>query len=168
MDQSNPPEPPRKQQNSDSITNVNIPDVNVNHVNMPRKIIYESRRSIASIRVDNSLYLDFKPIAKRRYGSVCKAFEAFMATVVALDKIPNVNISNTIVLNQKIERNLTRERRNLHFVQCERQPCKDVAEFVVVRKGKRFKMCATHAKEYRGYKETSSVEPLDSGEASGA
>ena len=98
-----------------SNTNVYFPETEVNAVNMPRQVVSNSRRNIVSFRADESLYFAFKEVAKRKYGSVCKAFEAFMVGVVWLDKIPDVNKSSTIVLNQTIQRNLSRERRNLSY-----------------------------------------------------
>jgi hypothetical protein len=67
---------------------------------------------VVGVRVDESLYLAFKPVAMRIFGSVCHPIESFMATIVALDKHP-ANFGNTIAVEKiVIERNL-RERRRL-------------------------------------------------------
>ena len=147
-----------------SNTNVSFPEVNVSHVSLPKKITYKGNRNTVSVRVDKGLYLDFKSVAKRVYGSVCKPIEAFMATVIALDQLPEAYKINTVVLNQTIQRNLSRERRNVKYVQCERQPCTREAQFLVVWKGKQFKMCDSHAREYGDHVQgTESVTPLGEG-----
>jgi hypothetical protein len=146
--------------NNDSNTNVSFGEVKVSYVSLPKKTVYNGKRNVACIRVDETLYNAFKEVAKRKYGSVCKPVEAFMAGVVALDKLPNVSLCNTVEIKQIVHRNLGHERRNVSFVRCERVPCDGVAEFLVVWKGKPFKMCGHHADEYRGIKETESVEPL--------
>jgi len=74
--------------------------------------LFCGRRKVVGIRVDESLYLAFKPVAMRVFGSVCRPVESFMATIVALDRHP-ANFSNTIEVKKiVIERNL-RERRKL-------------------------------------------------------
>jgi len=69
---------------------------------------------VFGIRVDESLYLAFKLVAMRVFGSVCRPVESFMATIVALGRHPP-NFGNTIEIEKiVIERNL-RERRRLVF-----------------------------------------------------
>ena len=131
-----------------SNTNVSFPEVNVSHVSLPKKITYKGNRNTVSVRVDKGLYLDFKSVAKRVYGSVCKPIEAFMATVIALDQLPEAYKSNTIVLNQTIQRNLTRERRNLHYESCSVGTCRDEAKFRVQFRGREFLVCANHRYDY--------------------
>lgn len=67
------------------------------------------------IRVDTGLYLRFKPVAKRVYGSVCRAVEIYMiALIETVEK--GVHFSNTDkpihIEKIVIERNL-RPRRKL-------------------------------------------------------
>jgi len=79
------------------------------------------KRLSISIRQNEKLYKEFKPLAQRLYGSVCKAIEAFEASVV-LANDQKVHFSHTLA-NVKpinigkivIERNLSRERRNLEI-----------------------------------------------------
>lgn len=76
------------------------------------KSLFSGRRKVIGIRIDENLYLAFKPIAKRVFGSVCRPIESFMASVVALDQT-GANFGNTIQVHEiKIERNL-RTRRQL-------------------------------------------------------
>ncbi len=80
-------------------------------VSYPSKL-YCGRRKVVGIRVDENLYNEFKPVAKRVFGSVCRPIEGFMASVVALDRM-GANFGNTIEVHEiKIERNL-RARRGL-------------------------------------------------------
>jgi hypothetical protein len=141
-------QPKTKQTSNDSITNVSFSDANVNHVNIAKKIVYNGRYNTLSFRGNKNLYLAFKTAAKHRYGSVCKAFEAFMVSVVALDQIPNVNISNTVEIKQIVHRNLSKERRNLTYVACEVKDCDVEAVAFVPYKGRSLNMCAKHAAEY--------------------
>jgi len=74
--------------------------------------LFCGRRKVVGIRVDENLYLAFKPVAMRVFGSVCRPVESFMATIVALDRHP-ANFGNTVEVGTiVIERNL-RERRRL-------------------------------------------------------
>lgn len=74
--------------------------------------VWGNRRVVAGVRVDEGLYLAFKPIAKRVFGSTCRAVEAFMAAVVACNNNA-VNFGNSVEINEVIiERNL-RARRSL-------------------------------------------------------
>jgi len=133
---------------SESITKSNFPDGVVNCVSSPRSIVFGGRRVVVGLRVDEGLYADFKAVAKRRYGSVCKPIEAFMATVVSLDRVPNVDFGSIVIENQTIERNQTRERRNLHFVSCEVAGCREPAVSLVEWSGKVFQMCRFHVEYY--------------------
>lgn len=47
-----------------------------------------------SVRVNSKLYLEFKPVAKACYGSVCRAVESFMAALVVAAE-EKVYFSNT-------------------------------------------------------------------------
>jgi len=74
------------------------------------------RKPIA-IRIDTGLYSVFKPLAKRVYGSVCRAVEIYITTLI--EAVENgVHFSNTEqpirIEKIVIERNL-RPRRNLEF-----------------------------------------------------
>jgi hypothetical protein len=65
---------------------------------------------VVGVRVDKELYLRFKSVSKRIFGSVCNPIESFMAAVVGLAE-NGVNPSNTVRIGKiVIERNL-RERR---------------------------------------------------------
>ena len=71
-----------------------------------------NRRVVAGVRVDEGLYSAFKPVAKRIFGSTCRAVEAFMATIVACSG-EAVNFGQTVEVKEiRIERNL-RARRGL-------------------------------------------------------
>jgi hypothetical protein len=90
-------------QTQDSITGVN-----------PKRShgfgLWGNERVVIGVRVDKELYLRFKSVSKRVFGSVCNPIESFMAAVVGLAE-NGVNPSNTIRIGKiVIERNL-RERR---------------------------------------------------------
>jgi len=90
-------------QTHDSITGVN-----------PKRThgfgLWGNERVVVGIRVDKELYLRFKSVSKRVFGSVCNPIESFMAAVVGLAE-NGVNPSNTVRIGRVvIERNL-RERR---------------------------------------------------------
>ena len=152
---------------NDSSTNVSFCEGKVSSVNFPRKLVYDGGRNVVSIRVDKTLYLAFKIVAKRRFGSVCKPIEAFMAGVITLDKLPEAYLRNTVVLNQTIERNLTRERRNVTFVGCEVARCRGVAVGQVTWRGRPLLMCRKHFVEFKESKDVSEAIWLDGSEKKG-
>jgi len=74
-------------------------------------------RKTICFRGSKQLYNDFKPVSKSLFGSTCKAFETFMASILVCAESP-ANICNTTnaqidIGKIVIERNLDRERRNL-------------------------------------------------------
>jgi len=75
-------------------------------------------RKPISVRIDTGVYKKYKSIAKRLFGSVCKPVETNMIAQIELAE-KGVHFSNTIkpITIEKqtlvIERNLSRERRNL-------------------------------------------------------
>jgi hypothetical protein len=97
------PETKTNTQTHDSITGVN-----------PKRThgfgLWGNERVVVGVRVDKELYLRFKSVSKRVFGSVCNPIESFMAAVVGLAE-SGVNPSNTVRIGKiVIERNL-RERR---------------------------------------------------------
>lgn len=85
-------------------------------VNTTRKTgvgIWNGKRKVVGIRVDETLYLAFKPIAQHVFGSVCRPIEAFMASVIAMAE-DGVNFGNTLKIEGglHVERNL-KPRRSL-------------------------------------------------------
>lgn len=99
-----------KTNKDDSITNVHFSERGA------YKYISGQRDPI-SIRIDRGLYKHFKPLAKRVYGSVCRAIEVYITTLI--ETVENgVHISNTekpIKIDKiVIERNL-RSRRKLEL-----------------------------------------------------
>jgi len=78
--------------------------------------VWNNSREVISFRGDTGLYSTFKPIAKARFGSTCRAFESFMAAIVACENT-GVNFGNTVKIDSlHIERNL-RPRRKLESVE---------------------------------------------------
>lgn len=75
--------------------------------------IWGNPRKVVGIRCDSGLYEAFKPVARRYFGSVCNAFESYMAGVVGVASNPNVNISNRFVIHDgfHVHRNLREKRR---------------------------------------------------------
>ena len=69
-----------------------------------------------SVRVDEKLLAEAKPILKAKFGSTCRAIEVYLSALVATEKgcrINGVNPSSTIEIGKLvIERNL-RSRRKL-------------------------------------------------------
>lgn len=111
-------------------------------------------REVVSFRANKELYSDFKPLAKALYGSTCRAFESFMASIVVIDH-QKVNFSHTTLANPisieniVIERNL-RPRRKLEVLE------EETTEEVKTVKTKR-KLISREAPDYSGY----SLEKLD-------
>jgi len=105
-------QPETSQPNSkhDSITNVHFSE----YMEMRWK---DGKRLPISIRINNKLYEEFKPISKALYGSTCRAVENLMAAVV-FSSNQKVHFSNTqqpIQIGQiVIERNL-RPRRAFEY-----------------------------------------------------
>jgi len=139
---------------SDSITNV--------HFSEQEASCYVSGvRAPIAIRIDTGVYKRFKPLAKRVYGSTCKAVETSMISIIeACEK--GVHFSNTgkpIKIDKiVIERNL-RPRRDLRIVDCSGiveseawkcQVCgKEAYAKAIDREGSRF-LCRTDFQKVRG------------------
>jgi hypothetical protein len=92
------------------------------------------QREPITIRIDKGLYSAFKPLAKRVYGSVCRAAEVYMVSfILAVES--GVYFSNTDrpinIEKIVIERNL-KPRRNLAFVEEE-----EVEEVATTRRVRR-------------------------------
>lgn len=85
--------------NQDSITNVYS--------------LFDGVRGVVSIRMNKALYSRFKPVARRYFGSVCRAVESYMAGVLTIAN-SGVNFGNTVKIEGglHIERNI-RPRRKL-------------------------------------------------------
>ena len=121
----------------DSTTQVNRHGVGV--WNGPRKVI--------GFRGDKTLYLAFKPVAKRSFGSVCRALEAFMVAVLGCHN-EAVNFGNTVTIDKlNVVRNL-RPRRKLEYDPCNVRGCKESGELTVVWEDQEYWMCRRHAEEY--------------------
>jgi len=77
----------------------------------------EGKREPITIRIDKGLYKRFKPLAKRVYGSVCRAIEIYIVTLIEATE-NGVHFSNTEkpinIEKIVIERNL-RSRRKLEI-----------------------------------------------------
>lgn len=73
-------------------------------------------REPITVRIDRSVYKEYKPLAKRIYGSTCKAVETHMISLIEVAKI-GVYFSHTEkpihIEKIVIERSLGKERRNL-------------------------------------------------------
>lgn len=73
-------------------------------------------REPITVRIDRGVYKEYKPLAKRIYGSTCKAVETHMISLIEVAKTgvyfshteKSINIEKIV-----IERNLGKERR--HF-----------------------------------------------------
>jgi len=111
--------------------------------------IWKGNRKVVGIRIDEDLYLAFKPVAKRVFGSVCRPVEAFMASVIAMAKT-GVNFGNTITIEGglHVERNL-RPRRRLVVDgpdQCTIALCKKIAvgSGVYLLRAEEYKLCVRH------------------------
>jgi len=89
-------------------------------VHFSKKSAYKymsGERKPISIRIDTGLYSVFKSVSKRVFGSTCKAVEVYMITLIetAENGVHFCNTDETRVVIEKliIERNLSKERRNL-------------------------------------------------------
>jgi len=122
-------------------------------VNPPRNHgvgLWQGRRKVVGIRVDEKLYSAFKPVAQRVFGSVCRPIEAFMASVIAIAE-SGVNFGETVrIENLHIERNL-RSRRKLAIDICGFRGCKEEAVAIGVwRDMKELRLCEKHLLEAKG------------------
>lgn len=115
------------------------------------KYVTGTRQPI-SIRIDTGLYSRFKPLAKRVFGSVCRAVEIHMVTII--EAVENgVHFSNTVtpinIGKIVIERNL-RPRRKLEVegegAVCGFNFCNKVAvsSGVYIAREKEFLLCEKH------------------------
>ena len=142
---------------NDSITNVHFSERGA------YKYLSGVREPIA-VRIDTGLYQAFKPVAKRVYGSVCRAIEVYITTLIeATEK--GVHFSNTekpiniekivIERNVRVRRALEVEEETVvkvvepccDFAMCSRRPL--VAVFRDVESGIEKKVCSYHASNLR-------------------
>jgi len=109
--------------------------------------VWNNRRVVIGVRVDEELYSAFKPVAKRYFGSVCRAIEAYMASVLAVAN-EGVNFGETVrIENLHVERNL-RPRRKLDADACGFRGCNDSVVAVGVWRGKnKLPLCDKHRRE---------------------
>ena len=109
-----------------------------------------------TVRVDDGLKKWFVSYSRAKFGSTCKAVESLMAALYQTEVVrqkDEVYRSNTdgerIVIGKiEIERNLTRERRNLRYESCSVGACRDEAKFRVQFRGREFLVCANHRYDY--------------------
>jgi hypothetical protein len=80
--------------------------------------LWNNPREVFSVRVDKGLKTAFTRVARLKFGSTCKAIEAYMAAVVgAFSNLEEVGVNPSITVqigNMNIERNLAKERRHIH------------------------------------------------------
>ena len=80
--------------------------------------LWNNPREVFSVRVDKGLAKAFTRVARLKFGSTCKAIEAYMAAVVgAFNKLEEVGVNPSITVqigHINIERNLVKERRHIH------------------------------------------------------
>lgn len=100
---------PKQTQFNDSITGVNP-------VRTHGFGLYNGRRVVWSVRVDEKLLKQAKQVMRGKFGSDCRAVESWLAGLVATskgDQLRGVYPSNTVTIGElHIERNL-RSRRKL-------------------------------------------------------
>lgn len=141
--------PDKAKQHNDSNTKVHFSD----YVNERWK---HAKREPRTIRQNDKLYSEFKPIAQRLYGSVCRAIESFEAAVVIATE-QKVHFSNTErpinIERIVIERNL-RSRRKLELAEDDEELrchyCSNVAVgmFRYVKTHEVYPLCGFHAEEF--------------------
>ena len=86
--------------------------------------VYRGKRVVWSVRVDEKLLKQAKPLLRAKFGSDCRGIELWLAGLVATQKgseLLGVNPSNTIAIGKLvIERNL-RSRRKMVVVEEEEE-----------------------------------------------
>ena len=112
--------------------------------------VWGNKRIVVGIRIDEKLYKAFKPVAKRVFGSTCRAIEAYMVSILATQKA-DVNICSTVKIEKiVIERNL-RARRALVVEkpnECGYANCHNIAVGSGIYRGDReFQLCEKHLAE---------------------
>jgi len=78
--------------------------------------LWGGSRKTTGIRVDEKLYKAFKPRAEAIFGSTCKAFECFMAAILACPQVTDSR-GNTIKIDKIVIERRLRERRRLEFLE---------------------------------------------------
>lgn len=80
--------------------------------------VYRGKRKVWSVRVDEKLLKQAKPVLKAKFGSECRGVEAWLAALVATtqaEQLAGVYPSNTVEIGKLVvERNL-RPRRKLEW-----------------------------------------------------
>jgi hypothetical protein len=138
----------------------------------------EGKRRPISIRQNDKLYEDFKQVAQRLYGSVCRAIESFEAAVIIAAE-QKVHLSNTVgqpinIQNVLVTRNLRSRRKLEVFV----EPIKSrlvkpdvdvcyfchkpgvVAVFRYIKSGKLKKACKKHTGELSAHSKWEKVKDV--------
>lgn len=107
----------RKEGDHEKLGNDSITFVAVSPSEVIQQKFFSGRRVVKGVRVDEGLYERFKPLAKKLFGSVCRSFEGYMASVVALcdDPARFVLLMNRPLRVEQIVigRDLKRTRRKL-------------------------------------------------------
>lgn len=114
---------------------------------------FKGKREPISIRINRGLYSRFKPVAQRVFGSVCRAVEIYMVTIIETAET-GVHFSNTEqpinIERIVIERNL-RPRRKLAVDVCGFSGCDEPVVAVGVWRGKKeVRLCEKHLLEAKG------------------
>lgn len=143
------------EKNNTSMTNVHFSDY------ISKRWEGGKRRPV-TIRQNDKLYSDFKPVAKRLYGSVCRAIETFEAVIVTVAD-ENVYFSNTEkplhIGKIVIERNLRPRRalevnESVEIAEVDESKCafcdkNTVAIFRDLKLGNLKEVCSYHAESLR-------------------
>lgn len=149
--------PPKQTQFNYSITGVNP-------VRTHGFGVFNGKRKVWSVRVDETLLKQAKPVLKAKFGSECRGVETWLAGLVATTKgeqLAGVYPSNTVEIGKLvIERNIRSRRklvveeevteRTIEILQCDfcGKPLV-VAEFQHKNTGMIKKACDYHAKDLR-------------------